>query len=113
MNVARSRHSRGIAARDLRDDHQSFLFLGIAVDRIRGGADQSAARRDRRGWSGNDVMIPMGGHIIRPNPYLVDQYPDFYLSMGLAAENLARKYQITREQQDDFRSSHTDGCCGA
>jgi acetyl-CoA acyltransferase len=44
----------------------------------------------------------MGGHIIRPNPYLVDHYPDFYLNMGLATENVARKYEISREEQDAF-----------
>jgi acetyl-CoA acyltransferase len=47
-------------------------------------------------------MIPMGGHIIRPNPYLIDHYPDFYLNMGLATENVARKYEVTREEQDEF-----------
>ena len=47
-------------------------------------------------------MVPMGGYHFSPNPYLVDHYPDAYLSMGLTAENLARKYQITREQQDAF-----------
>jgi len=44
----------------------------------------------------------MGGHVIRPNPYLVEHYPDFYLSMGLATENVARKYEVTREEQDQF-----------
>src|SRR5712692_3205653 len=47
-------------------------------------------------------MIPMGGFHFSPNPYLIDHYPDSYLSMGLTAENLARKHQITREQQDQF-----------
>jgi acetyl-CoA acyltransferase len=47
-------------------------------------------------------LVPMGGFHFSPNPYLVDHYPDTYLSMGLTAENLARKYQITREQQDAF-----------
>jgi acetyl-CoA acyltransferase len=47
-------------------------------------------------------MIPMGGHIICPNPYLVEHYPDFYLNMGLATENVARKYEVTREEQDEF-----------
>ncbi len=47
-------------------------------------------------------LVPMGGFHFSPNPYLVDHYPDSYLSMGLTAENLARKYQITREQQDAF-----------
>jgi acetyl-CoA acyltransferase len=47
-------------------------------------------------------MIPMGGHKIVPNPYLVDNYPDAYLSMGLTAERLAKKYEISREMQDEF-----------
>ena len=47
-------------------------------------------------------LIPMGGHKISPNPWLMDHYPDSYLGMGLTAENLARKYAITREQADQF-----------
>jgi acetyl-CoA acyltransferase len=47
-------------------------------------------------------MIPMGGFHFSPNPYLMEHYPDSYLSMALTAENLARKYEITREQQDQF-----------
>ena len=47
-------------------------------------------------------LIPMGGHKISPNPWLMDHYPDSYLGMGLTAENLARKYSITREQADEF-----------
>src|ERR1044072_3537758 len=53
-------------------------------------------------------MIPLGGTTISPNPYLVEHYPDFYLSMGLATENVARKYEVTREEQDEFAlRSHT------
>jgi acetyl-CoA acyltransferase len=47
-------------------------------------------------------LIPMGGHRFLPNPQLVENYPDAYLSMGLTAENLASKYQISREEQDQF-----------
>jgi len=47
-------------------------------------------------------MVPMGGHKVSPNPCLMDNYPDTYLNMGLTAENLARKYGITREQADEF-----------
>src|ERR1700687_6464523 len=47
-------------------------------------------------------IIPMGGHIIRHNPYLVEHYPDFYLNMGLATENVARKSEVSREEQDAF-----------
>lgn len=47
-------------------------------------------------------LLPMGGHNLSPNATLVDSYPDTYLNMGLTAENLARKYEITREQADEF-----------
>src|SRR3712207_2935180 len=72
--------------------------LAIAADRIRsGGADVIIA-----GGLETMSLIPMGGHIIRPNPYLVEHYPDFYLNMGLATENVARKYEVSREEQDAF-----------
>ena len=47
-------------------------------------------------------LVPMGGNKVAPNPWLMDHYPDAYLGMGLTAENLARKYNITREQADEF-----------
>jgi acetyl-CoA acyltransferase len=47
-------------------------------------------------------MVPMGGNKVAPNPWLMDHYPDSYLGMGLTAENLARKYGITRQQADEF-----------
>src|SRR3954463_7298881 len=72
--------------------------IAIAADKIRtGGAEVIVA-----GGLETMSMIPMGGHIIRPNPYLVEHYPDFYLNMGLATENVARKYEVTREEQDAF-----------
>jgi acetyl-CoA acyltransferase len=72
--------------------------IAMASDRIRtNGAEVIVA-----GGLESMSMIPMGGHIIRPNPTLIETYPDFYLSMGLATENVARKYEVTREQQDEF-----------
>jgi len=47
-------------------------------------------------------LIPMGGHKVAPNPTLVDNYPDVYLSTGLVAENHARESVISREEQDAF-----------
>ena len=47
-------------------------------------------------------LVPMGGHKISPNPWLMDHYPDSYLGMGLTAENLARKYGVTRGEADEF-----------
>jgi acetyl-CoA acyltransferase len=72
--------------------------IAIVADRIRAGGIDAAIAGGLETMS----MIPMGGHIIRPNPYLVDHYPDFYLNMGLATENVARKYEISREEQDAF-----------
>ncbi len=47
-------------------------------------------------------MVPMGGHKFTANPTLVASYPDAYLSMGLTAENLAKRHGITREMADEF-----------
>lgn len=47
-------------------------------------------------------MVPMGGNHFSPNPYLVDHYPEVYISMGLTAERVAKKFGITREEQDMF-----------
>ena len=72
--------------------------IAIAADRIKtGGADVIIA-----GGLETMTMIPMGGNGFRPNPSLAENYPDYYLNMGLTAENLAKKYEITREQADQF-----------
>jgi acetyl-CoA acyltransferase len=47
-------------------------------------------------------LIPMGGHKVAPNPHLVDEYPDVYLTTGLVGENHAREAAATREEQDAF-----------
>lgn len=47
-------------------------------------------------------LVPMGGHKVAPNPTLVRDYPDVYLSTGLVAENHARESGISREAQDTF-----------
>ncbi len=72
--------------------------IAMAAERIMiGGADAIVA-----GGLESMTVIPMGGNTFRPNPRLADTYPDYYLNMGLTAENLARKYEITREQADEF-----------
>jgi acetyl-CoA acyltransferase len=70
----------------------------MAAERIMaGGAEVVLA-----GGTESMSMIPMGGNKISPNPWLVDHYPDAYLSMGLTAERLAKRYGITRQQADQF-----------
>ena len=72
--------------------------IAIAAERIMaGGAEVIVA-----GGVESMTMIPMGGHKVSPNPWLVDHYPDAYLSMGLTAERLAQRFGITREQADEF-----------
>jgi acetyl-CoA acyltransferase len=47
-------------------------------------------------------LIPMGGAKPSPNPWLAEHYPASLLTMGLTAERVARRYGITREEQDAF-----------
>lgn len=51
--------------------------------------------------------IPMGGFNPMPNAALVEKYPAAYISMGETAENLAKQYSVSREEQEKFAvSSH-------
>jgi acetyl-CoA acyltransferase len=50
----------------------------------------------------NMSQIPMGGSMLYPNPALVDTRPGAYTGMGLTAENVAEKFNIGREEQDQF-----------
>ena len=72
--------------------------IAIAAQRIMAGQGEAAVA----GGTESMTMVPMGGNKVAPNPWLMDNYPDAYLGMGLTAENLARKYGITREQADTF-----------
>jgi len=47
-------------------------------------------------------QIPMGGGTMLPNPALVDTRPGSFTGMGLTAENVAERYNIGRDEQDDF-----------
>ena len=48
------------------------------------------------------TMIPMTGFKFSPNPYFAQDLPHYYTNMGLTAENVAAKYDISREDQDEF-----------
>ena len=72
--------------------------IALAAERIRGGSANVIVAGGTESMS----MVPMGGNKISPNPWLVDHYPDAYLSMGLGTENIACKFGITREQADEF-----------
>ena len=72
--------------------------IAIASERIMAGFAEAVIA----GGTETMSMIPMGGYHYAPNPYLIEHYPDAYLTMGLTAENLAQKYHVTRQQQDEF-----------
>ncbi|WP_411953771.1 acetyl-CoA C-acetyltransferase [Alkalibacillus sp. S2W] len=65
------------------------IMLGYADTIVAGGAESMS-------------MIPMGGNVIRPNPTLVDEAPEYYMNMGHTAEEVANRYGVTREEQDAF-----------
>jgi acetyl-CoA acyltransferase len=72
--------------------------IAMAAERIlSGGAEIIVA-----GGTESMSMIPMGGHKISPNPWLVEHYPDSYLTMGLTAERVAQRLGITRQAADEF-----------
>lgn len=47
-------------------------------------------------------LMPMGGNYLSPNPELIAQSPNTYITMGITAENVAREYGILRQDQDQF-----------
>ena len=48
------------------------------------------------------TYVPMGGYLPRPHPEITKKYADLYSSMGITAENVANRYSISREDQDEF-----------
>src|SRR5215813_924386 len=104
MNVARIASLRaGLPVESSAMTINRFCASGLqaiaqAADRIAvGGADVIVA-----GGVESMTMIPLGGHKVSANPWLVSNYPDAYLSMGLTAERLAKRFGISREQADEF-----------
>ena len=72
--------------------------IAMAADRIRsGGAETILA-----GGSESMSLLPMSGNKFVPNPWMVDHLPQIYIGMGLTAEELCRKYGVSREDQDAF-----------
>jgi acetyl-CoA acyltransferase len=72
--------------------------ISLAADSVMAGRADVAIGGGTESMS----MIPMGGNKISANPWLVNNYPDTYLSMGLTAERLAKRFGITREAADEF-----------
>ncbi len=72
--------------------------IALGAERIMvGGAEIIVA-----GGTESMSMIPMGGHKVSINPWMVENNPNAYLSMGLTAERVANRFGITRAQADEF-----------
>jgi acetyl-CoA acyltransferase len=72
--------------------------IAMAADRIRVGS----AHIMLAGGSESMSMIPFGGNKLSPNPWFVDHRPEVYMNMGLTAEQLQKRYGVTREDSDTF-----------
>jgi acetyl-CoA acyltransferase len=65
------------------------IMLGHSDTTIAGGAESMS-------------LVPMMGHVVRPNVKLAEEAPEYYMGMGHTAEAVAKKYGITRDEQDAF-----------
>ncbi len=65
------------------------VMTGMGDVVVAGGAESMSA-------------VPMGGHHYAPNPAMAELHPDVYLGMGLTAENVAKRYEVSRADQDAF-----------
>jgi acetyl-CoA acyltransferase len=72
--------------------------IAIAADQIQAGRAHAIVAGGVESMS----HVPFQGYRIRYNPWLVDNFPGSYISMGLTAERVARHYSISREQMDQF-----------
>ena len=72
--------------------------IAMAAERIMAGfADCIVA-----GGVESMTKVPMGGNMFSANPELVADWPESYAAMGITAELVAEKFNITREEQDKF-----------
>jgi acetyl-CoA acyltransferase len=82
--------------------------IAIAADRIRAGSGHMIIAGGAESMS----LIPRGGNKLAPNPWLIDHRPEVYMNMGLTAERLQTKYNISREDSDAFAlRSHRNAVC--
>lgn len=72
--------------------------IAIAAERIiANGADAIIA-----GGAETMSLVPMTGFRVSPNPRMVEQQPEVYMSMGLTAEQVSEEYEVSRQAQDEF-----------
>ena len=86
---------------------------GVTVNRLCASGLEAIAQADLRIRAGGErvvvaggvesmSLLPFGGLKASPNPWLAEHYPASLLTMGLTAERVARHYNVSREDQDEF-----------
>jgi acetyl-CoA acyltransferase len=70
--------------------HGAFAIMAGQVETVLAGGTESMS------------MVPMTGVKFSPMPYIAEHMPESFTSMGLTAENVADKYNVTRQDQDEF-----------
>jgi acetyl-CoA acyltransferase len=65
------------------------IMLGHAEAILAGGAESMS-------------LVPVVGHVVKPNPYLVETIPQYYMGMGHTAEEVATRFGVSRQDQDEF-----------
>jgi acetyl-CoA acyltransferase len=72
--------------------------IAMAAEKIRSGGAQIVIAGGAESMS----MVPMSGYHFAPNPWMVDNLPQIYMGMGLTAEEVVRKFDVSREDADRF-----------
>lgn len=72
--------------------------IAYAAEKIMLGAYDTAVAGGAESMS----QVPMMGHVTRPNLALAEMAPEYYMSMGHTAEQVAKKFGVSREDQDAF-----------
>ncbi|MBP2076519.1 acetyl-CoA C-acetyltransferase [Oceanobacillus polygoni] len=72
--------------------------IAYAAERIMVGASDTIIAGGAESMS----LLPMGGHVLKPNPKLVQELPGYYMGMGHTAEEVAKRFAISRTDQDAF-----------
>jgi acetyl-CoA acyltransferase len=65
------------------------IMLGAADAILAGGAESMS-------------LVPVVGHVVKPNPHLVETLPQYYMGMGHTAEEVAKRFGVSRQDQDEF-----------
>ena len=76
------------------------IMTGMGDIIVAGGAESMSA-------------VPMTGVQFRPNPWLTENMPEVYISMGLTAENVAEEFNVSREEQDEFSARSHENALAA